>query len=162
MKRIKLTQGKFAIVDKNVSSDVSKNRWCYHNTGYAVRSILENGNTKTLLMHRIIIGAKAGEEVDHINLNKLDNRISNLRLCTRSQNKGNTRLRPDNSTGYKGVYFDETTNRYKSNIHVNGKRKYLGSFKTSEEAAHAYNVAAEKGFGDFALINQIRSITQLK
>ncbi len=88
--------------------------------------------------------------VDHINRNKLDNRRSNLRSATWSQNNANSN-KPRNKTGYKGVY--PSKKRWYANIQVNKVPIYIGSFKTPIEAALAYDEAAIKYFGEFASLN---------
>lgn len=89
------------------------------------------------------------KEIDHINQIKTDNRIENLRACTSSQNKGNiTKLR-NNSSGFRGVSFNNRTKRFHAQIKVFGKQTYLGSFETAEEAAKMYDGAARLYFGEF-------------
>jgi hypothetical protein len=102
-------------------------------------------------MHRLILGAKPDEQVDHINANVLDNRRSNLRLCTPSQNMANVEYpRPH---VYRGVtpYFY----KWQARISVGNKTKYLGLFRTAEDAAVAYNRAAIEEFGEFARLNEV-------
>lgn len=94
--------------------------------------------------------------VDHINLNGLDNRRGNLRLCTDGQNKANGRIRRDNTSGYRGVYWNASANKWQAYISVNSKRLYLGVFSDPWDAAVAYNDAALKHFGEFARINQFK------
>lgn len=93
--------------------------------------------------------------LDHINGKRSDNRIENLRLATHKQNMRNARVHRDSKTGYKGVYFHAAKNRFESHICVDGKKVTLGYFKSSNEAATRYNVAARKLFGEFAKLNRI-------
>ncbi len=104
-------------------------------------------------MHRLILQAKRGLEVDHRDGNGLNNRRSNLRVCTPSQNRANTHRR---KPGMKGAYWDKRYRRWVSCIRsgpvVNGRRKMvsLGIFPTQEAAAAAYAKAAREAFGEFA------------
>ena len=93
--------------------------------------------------------------VDHINGNKSDNRISNLREATRSQNAMNQKLRVDSSSGYKGVTFDKRYKKWGARIKKNGVSYYLGSFDSPEKAAMAYNDATIDKYGEFAKLNII-------
>jgi HNH endonuclease len=89
------------------------------------------------------------QNIDHINGNPSDNRIANLRDCSQSKNKQNTRAK----TGHlKGTFFDKTRNRWRSAIGPKGSVKYLGSFKTATEAHQAYAIAAKEMYGEFARI----------
>ena len=73
MKAVDLTQKKVALIDDADYDEVSKNSWSYSNTGYAQRGYKLNGKCKTVLMHRQLLNAPIGMEVDHINGNRLDN-----------------------------------------------------------------------------------------
>ena len=108
--------------------------------------------------HKIIWELHNGDtdsQIDHINRVKDDNRIENLRLATRSQNEANTGLRRNNSSGFKGVYFFKRTNRWRAKIDHDGREIHLGYYDSAEEAAMAYNSAAVKLKGKFALLNEI-------
>lgn len=156
-KLIKLTQGKFAIVDDEDFEYL--NQWKWHvskkrNTYYAQRNVFAaKGKQKTILMHRLLIKPDKGFGTDHINRNGLDNRRENLRQCTRSQNAQNAKLRSDNTSGYKGVTYSKTNKGYVVFIRVKGKRKYLGCFNTATEAARIYDENALIYHGEFAMIN---------
>jgi hypothetical protein len=92
-------------------------------------------------VHRVIYEMHFGEtksEIDHINRDKLDNRVENLREASRSQNICNNPARSDNKLGIKGVCFHKATGKYNAQININGKRKSLGFFKTIEEAKEKY------------------------
>ena len=153
-KSIPLTQGKFAIIDDDDYERISKHKWTFANAGYAYRKS-PRPNPKALLMHRVVIRAKTGQEVDHINGDRLDNRKENLRFCTSSQNKANMKLRKDNTSGYKGVSLDKRDNVFQAYINVSGKRFSLGRHETAIEAAKVYNEAAKKYFGEYSRLNKV-------
>jgi hypothetical protein len=88
--------------------------------------------------------------VDHINCVRDDNRWSNLRPASETQNMGNARKRADNTSGLKGVCWDAERGKWKAQIGVGGRSKGIGRFDTLEEAHAAYIAAAEKRFGEFA------------
>lgn len=122
-------------------------------TFYAVRSqSIGNQRTKNIYMHRQILGC-CETEGDHKNRDTLDNRRQNLRECTSSQNKINGSLRKTNSTGFRGVSLYKKTGKFAASIWVNKAKTFLGYFTTSENAARAYDEAAKKFHGDFAVLN---------
>jgi hypothetical protein len=102
---IPLTKGKVAIVDASDYELLSQYKWyAMHNPNgdwYAARR--ESPSRKLVLMHRVILQAGPTEQVDHRNLDGLDNRRRNLRRCTPTQNRGNTPKRPNALVLYKGV-----------------------------------------------------------
>lgn len=156
-KLIPLTQGKFAIVDANDFDSLSKTKWftlsSKNNVFYAVTG------KRCKVMHRIIMNAPDGIFIDHINHDGLDNRKINLRFCTRSQNTMNQRKPRNTSSRFKGVSFHKTTGKWRASIKVGEKSKWLGLFGNEEGAAIAYNEAAIKYFGEFALLNIISKET---
>lgn len=108
------------------------------------------------MLHRVIMNAPAGMEVDHIDGDGLNCRRYNLRICTRSQNRMNQRVRitPKLSI-YKGVTFDKSRDKWCARIKYFGVTRNLGRFEHETDAAIAYNVAASKTFGEFARLNQV-------
>ena len=107
-------------------------------------------------MHRLIMNAPKGLQVDHINNVGIDNRRFNLRLCNQSNNQANRGLDKDNTSGYKGVTFkkDKPRNKpWQAQINYKGKHYSIGYFATKEEAAKAYNAKAKEFFGEFARLN---------
>lgn len=109
-------------------------------------------NGKCMMLHRLIMNAPDGVDVDHINNDTLDNRRSNLRLATRSQNLANNR-RAIGRSGYRGVHIDKRNGSVTAQIYQNSKPNYLGRFKDILQAALAYDQAAFLRFGEFAKLN---------
>lgn len=136
MKRIKLTQGKFTLVDNGDFEWLNQWKWYLNSKGYAMRGKRISGKQIMILMHRLINNTPEGLkfETDHINRDKLDNRRENLRTATRSQNKINTNLRKDNTSGYKGVSWNKNRNRWMAQLHINGKHIHLGLYSTLQGA----------------------------
>ena len=111
----------------------------------------------TVVMERMI-GRKLreGELADHSNLDKLDNRRSNLRLASRAENEANKRKRVTGGTSkYKGVSYMKTRNRWRATIQIDHKQRYLGTYIDEDDAGRAYNKAALEIFGEFSLLNEI-------
>lgn len=104
-------------------------------------------------LHRLAMFYVSGEwppnDVDHINGDIKDNRISNLRHATRAENLKNSKPHKDSQTGFKGVSFDRQRGDYMARVCINGKTKNLGRFKTANEAAVAYQSAAKERHGEF-------------
>jgi len=144
MKRIKLTQGQYTIVDEKNYEWLSKHKWrAQWSKGtasfYAVRSKYVNGKQTLIYMQREILRLGKGDkkQADHINHNTLDNRETNLRIVTCQQNHFNEK-------SPKGYYWNKNAKKYQAQIHVNGKLKYLGLFNNTKEAHQAYLQAKEK------------------
>ncbi len=104
-------------------------------------------------MHRLIMNAPAGLVVDHIDGNSLNNRKTNLRICTQAQNIHNSRPRRNRSSKYKGVFWNKVNKKWSVSIRKGDKRIYLGGFDDEIEAALAYDRKAEELFGEFAYLN---------
>jgi hypothetical protein len=150
MKSIPLTQGKFALVDdEDYDRLIKLGKWCF-NGQYATR---KGSGSSLMRMHRVIVNAPAGYEVDHINMDKLDNRKCNLRICTRAENQRHKGKPKRNTTGYIGIHPDKRDGCYYPRIMVNWESVSLGCYKTPEEAARAYDEAAKKYHGEFASLN---------
>lgn len=148
-------KGSAVLIDDEDYGLVSQYSWRMLPDGYVHTSPRVRGQNRKLeiRLHRLIMDASKGLEVDHINGNKLDNRRSNLRLCNRWQNKANTRIISTNTTGFKGVSWHK--DKWQASIRVMGRLIYLGRYHTKEEAARAYNHAASEHFGEFAWLNPL-------
>jgi len=110
--------------------------------------------TGKIYIHRLVIGAKPKEIVDHINGNGLDNRLENLRIVSRQMNKANTNR--GRSLNYIGVSFasdKKRTKPYRVQVSINGNKKTIGYFAEIEEAAKAYDAYAIERFGNNAILN---------
>ena len=155
MKKISLTQGKFALVDDEDFDELSKYKWYAHksfNTFYAERQVrVEQGRgnrQKPMKMHIVILGTPSGMLTDHIDGDGLNNQRINLRIATFQENCRNTRKYKNNSTGFKGVIFQDK--KYRPRIMVSGKSISLGMFEKKEDAYQAYCDACIKYHGEFA------------
>lgn len=149
MKEVQLSRGLVALVDdEDYERVIAGGPWhAYTNrtNTYGRHSLSE---TEQVVMHRFITGANY---VDHINGNGLDNRRANLRPTDHAHNLRNQRLQARSKSGYKGV----TANRdkWRAQIRLNGRDRYLGLFVRPEDAARAYDAAAIELFGEFARPN---------
>lgn len=156
MKQIPLTQGKVVLVDDADYEYLSQWKWNF-NGWYAVRnSATLFGKRKTIYMHCEIVPHPDGFQTDHIDLDRLNNQRSNLRIATVSQNNGNREASFNNRSGFKGVYRREK-NRFVAEIKIDNKRIYLGSFDSAEEAARAYDAKARELRREFARTNFLES-----
>lgn len=152
MKRIPLSQGKFATVDDGEFNLINQWKWSFRSDGYAVR----RENNKMIRLHRQLTNAPQGMDVDHINGNTLDNRKSNLRICTHRQNIQNQKIRNQiTSSKYKGVLHDKRSGKWMARLTLNGKQKRLGLFHCEIAAACMYNAKAKEYFGEYARPNKV-------
>lgn len=154
MKKIRLTQGKSAIVDISDYNNLKDKKW------HAVRKSKKRWyarskeNGKMVFMHRKIMKTPKGKITDHINGDGLDNRKRNLRICSPAQNIHNQGIRSGKkSSQYKGVSWSTEKSKWRAQIVVRPKSIHLGYFDDEESAAEAYDNAAEKYFGNYARVN---------
>lgn len=141
-----------AKIDTADTELVSGFRWRKLTTGYVEAS---RGKFR-ILLHRLIIGAGPEEIVDHINGDPLDNRTSNLRISSHSQNSANRgadRRRLGTSSIYKGVSWSKGKGKWVAYLHHQGRTRYLGYFLNERDAAIAYDREAIQVWGDFARLN---------
>lgn len=108
---------------------------------------------KQIKLHRYLLDAPNGMQVDHINGDPLDNRRENLRVATPSQNQANWRKKSPATSAYKGVSWHKGARKWRATININGKQVHLGFYGEEEAAALAYDTAAERAYGEFACLN---------
>lgn len=153
MRYIELTRGYVAIVDDCDYEAIAKYKWRAFpnkNTCYAARSVyLSEGLCRDIFMHRQLMNAPKGMQVDHRDGNGLNNTSYNLRLATHQQNQRNKRLQRNNTSGFKGVSWYKKESLWVANISVNGRTITLGRFPTAEAAHAAYCEASAKYHGPF-------------
>ena len=160
MKKIQLTQGENTIVDDQDVGIVNKHKWHIlrgRNTFYAVRNVQIAKITKSIYLHRLLLGLSRGDkqEVDHINHDGLDNRKKNLRIVDHRKNQWNTYPRADCLSKYKGISWDNQRKKWQARCMVNGHRYCLGRFDNEIDAAAIYNYFARICFGEYAHLNKV-------
>lgn len=157
MKQIKLTKGLYALVDDDHFDFLIDYNWhaSYNkkDDAYVAKSLI---NGKSISMHRLLNDLDSTKSrVIHINGNKLDNRMINLKVISGNSFNSTKKMQSYNKTGYKGV--TEITRKdiikYKAQIMIDGKHINLGCYDTKEEAAREYNKAAREYFGELAYQN---------
>ena len=146
---VDLTNGGFALVDDDDLDLLDGVSWRHVREGLSIYAIAG----RRLRMHRLILDAPDGVMVDHRNGNGLDNRRSNLRLCTNSQNQANRQKRSSGSAPYRGVTWHKQAGKWQAAVKVGGKNLYLGLFHSAEAAGRAYDAMALEHFGEFAVLN---------
>ena len=127
-----------ALIDIDDIEKCKQYKWFFSGHGYIV-------NSNYIKLHRFITNCPKGKEVDHINHNKLDNRKSNLRICTHQENNCNKGLMKTNTSGVTGVSWDESRGKWIAYI----KGENLGRFNTKDEAIKARKEAEIKYFGEY-------------
>jgi hypothetical protein len=160
---VPLTKGKYATVDIADLPAVLPYKWAARKdyrqeTYYAEAKIFRDGKFRTTGMHRVVMGAKPGELVDHIRGNGLDNRRAELRICDLGLNARNAHNRSTRKTSrYRGVYLHKQSGRWRACYAPPGGRAvYLGLYRTEEEAAMAYDRAVIRNVGTTVGLNFYR------
>lgn len=157
-KEIQLTQGKVALVDDADYLYLNQFKWHIYkqnrNNFYARTVIYQNKKRIGIVMHRLLLKCE-GKIIDHISGDGLDNRRSNIRCCTKSENPLNRRININNNSGYKGVSWFKVVKKWRAQIQYKKIVYHLGTYEKRIDAAKAYNEAAIKFHGEFAKLNEI-------
>lgn len=153
MKTIKLTQGKETVVDDEDWLWASRFNWYYSKSGYALRKSSRAIGHKNIYLHKEIMCVLDSVEVDHINGDKLDNQKQNLRKCTHAENMRNSKMRVNNTSGYKGVVRIGKNGLWRAQINIDGKCVFIMNSYDPKECAEAYDKAAKEYHGKFANLN---------
>ncbi len=152
----------YVVVDDDDLCELLKYNWTSSFDGYCWRVYRsakiegEHGHRckrKIIFMHRQIMNAQPGQEIDHINHDGLDNRKRNLRFCTHAQNMQNRRKVPNTSSKYKGVTWDKKKGKWMAIIMKEGRNNFLGYFTSEVAAARAYDKKALELFEEFSCLN---------
>ncbi len=127
--------------------------------GYRRLNVTVDGVKRKIQSHRLawfmVHGVAPPHMIDHIDRNESNNKLSNLRLATNTENQMNARSRSSSSSKHKGVSYFKKNNNWRAYIRFNKENIYLGSFDEEKDAAKAYNKAAVEYFGEFANLNQV-------
>lgn len=150
-KKVKQVVG-YALVDDEDFNLVNETEWFISGRKYASATKKVGGAWKAIYLHKVIMPSKGELVVDHINGDTLDNRKSNLRICTKHQNIINAGKRKDNSSGFRGVYKvkKKGKERWQAKAVLEGRQYHFGYFDSAQEAAEAYKISAKKLYGEFA------------
>jgi len=149
---IPLTQGYVAIIDAADVHLVDGRNWCAkvsRNAVYAMRRAVSGGKQRTIYLHRFIIDPPDDLQVDHCSGNGLDCRRANMRTATNTQNCCNRRISRANTSGFKGVSWDDSSKKWLATIGAGGKKIHLGYFASPEAAHVAYCEASARLHGEF-------------
>lgn len=154
----------FCLIDADLYPQLSQYSWSVDkahggtHTHYVRTRPYKNGKRECIFLHREVLRLRGldptGFEVDHINHDGLDNRTVNLRLATKTQNRRNRVKQRNSNSRFKGVH--KIDNGWIARIGGKANRIYLGYFSSEIDAAMAYNEAALRLFGEFAVINEIQ------
>ena len=164
MSRIQLSgknDHQYMLVDDKMFFILSHHLWRLAGAGYVshnykVRGVDGTRTTKLVYAHRLIMeieyGSIKGKEVDHVNLDKLDNRLCNLRLSTRVLNNVNRKVQLNNTSGYKGVSWSSQKNKWVAKVSCRPKSVHVGFFDDPKEAHEAYSRVLTEMYGEHARI----------
>lgn len=151
---ITLTRGMVSVVDESDFGPLGFFNWRVQACSGKFYAAMTGADGKVVLLHRFLMNAPRGFDVDHINGDGLDNRRSNLRVCTHAENLRNRKVQKNARLGLKGIYQDGRSGKWRARLCFKGRHMYLGkALDTPEEAARVYDAAARIHYGKFAVLN---------
>ncbi len=140
-----LNDGSEVMFDKEDYDLIKDWTWYKDGHGYVVSHKANNNIRVSVKMHMLVMGSDGSMNIDHIFGNKLDNRKSQLRFATKAENARNQKLRKNNTSGYKGVYWDKNRSKWIAAI----QGTYIGAYNSLDDANAAYTTKARQLFGEF-------------
>jgi len=152
-------EGRYKVSSKGRVFSIRSNKILKHyitRHGYPRVNLCKDGECKEKKVHQLVantfyfIDDTTGNEIDHIDGNKTNNNLLNLRFCSKSENQRNRGVQKNNTSGYKGVSWSEKDKKWIARIKVSRKRLFLGRFKDKEEAYRAYCEASKEFHKDFS------------
>ena len=149
--RIHLAGNHVALVDKLDAEEISWLHWVPRESAGRSFYAQTRLNGRRVMMHRMIMDAPSGVEIDHINGNGLDNRRDNLRYASRGENSRNKSPSTRNTSGFLGVHRSQ--GKWRAQIQIDGRQVCIGRFDSPEEAARERDKAAIRLHGEFAWLN---------
>ena len=160
--RIRVGRKNFALVDDDDYEALIEYNWillsCSGGLRYATRKNQAGKRPYAFLMHREIMSVPKGLTVDHIDGNGLNNCKNNLRLATHSEQQWNRQKNSNNTTGYRGVYYDKRNKIYRAEMRAGRVKWSLGTYTNPRDAAIAYNVATLLLKDEHATMNDIDGV----
>jgi hypothetical protein len=151
-----LPTGEIFIFDGEDFELIKNKLWCRNKCTCGVYVVSTRGER----LHRLIVSAPKGFEVDHIDMNSLDNRKKNLRICSHRQNQCNQSVQSNNTSGVAGVAFNKARRKFSSRIKFFGRELSLGYYASFTEAVQARNEGMKWLFGDFARYENVPNAPQ--
>lgn len=157
-RRIKLTRGKYAIVDPDDFERLNRYKWQCTNLGYARRTASRMCDKRrkrvAIQMHNVVCTTPQGMTVDHINRNRLDNRKANLRAVTLEQNNWNRKyVKKRAKTRYTGIYWNSQMKKWQVRLMIKGRSRSFGYYADEVEAAKVYDKVVKEYRGEYAVLN---------
>lgn len=148
-----LTDGTTFLFDEELFERIRDTKWyaCTNSKTGAIYITSQRGET----LHRRLLDCAPGCEIDHVNLNTLDNRSCNLRICTHQQNQCNQPLQKNNTSGVSGVSYYPPRQKFRARIKVSQLDIHLGYYSTMLEAVQARNVGMECMYGEYGRYNDV-------
>ena len=152
--RIYFSDNSSFLIDREDFDTINKFTWFKGRRGYPIAHLKLEGKKLTRPVHKVIL-SDVGKDmnIDHINRDRMDNRRSNLRVCSHQENMFNQRKRNTNTSGYIGVAYHKAANKYESYINLDAKKHYLGLYDTAIEAARVRDEYAKRMYGEYAKLN---------
>ena len=157
LEKLSLNKGRFTVlIDSEDLERVSSRRWYVAGNGYVYSQTMIEGVKHIMLLHRFIMNCPKECVVDHKDHNPLNNSKVNLRICSRRQNGQNCRIdRKNNTSGYRGVYWNARRSKWQVGVKINGRCATVGYFDCKEAAARHFNKKAQELYGEFAVLNEV-------